>query len=153
MIDLHLHFDGSLPVESVWKQLKKQGIETDITSIEMLRDEMVCPIDCQSLNDYLAKFPLPLSVLQTKEGIAECMEDLVKLLDSEQMLYAEIRFAPQLHLDKGLTQREVIEAAIKGAKQGMEGSRVKVQLILCCMRGTQQTLQTTQTFTARWVLL
>ncbi len=136
MIDLHLHFGGSLPVESVWKQLKKQGIETNITSIEMLRDEMVCPIDCQSLNDYLAKFPLPLSVLQTKDGIAECMEDLVKLLNSEQMLYAEIRFAPQLHLEKGLTQKEVVEAAIRGTELGMRESKVKVQLILCCMRGT-----------------
>lgn len=135
MIDLHLHFDGSLPIKSVWEQLKKQGIETDITSEEMLRERMICPIDCKSLNEYLEKFPLPLSVLQTKEGIAECMTDLVKELADEKMLYAEIRFAPQLHLQKGLAQKEVVEAAIEGAKKGMQGTNLKVQLILCCMRG------------------
>lgn len=152
MIDLHLHFDGSLPIDSVWKQIQKQGIKTDITSKEMLRDRMVCPIDCQSLNEYLAKFPLPLSVLQTKEGIAECMADLVKELASEKMLYAEIRFAPQLHLEQGLTQKEVIEAAIKGAQVGMQDTDIKVQLILCCMRGTDnhkenvETVQLTKEF-------
>lgn len=152
MIDLHLHFDGSLPIKSVWEQLKKQGIATDITSIEMLRERMVCPIDCTSLNDYLEKFPLPLSVLQTKDGIAECMADLVKELAGEKMLYAEIRFAPQLHLEKGLTQKEVIEAAIKGAQIGMQGTNLKVQLILCCMRGTDnhkenvETVQLTKEF-------
>ncbi len=135
MIDLHLHFDGSLPVDSVWKQLQKQGISTDLADKEALREAMICPIDCQSLNEYLQKFSLPLSVLQTKEGIAECMADLVKELEKEQMLYAEIRFAPQLHLQKGLTQEEVVLAAVEGAKNGMKDAKVKVQLILCCMRG------------------
>lgn len=145
MIDLHLHFDGSLPIDSVWEQLQKQGIETDITSKQMLRDRMVCPIDCKSLNDYLEKFPLPLSVLQTKDGIAECMADLIKELASEKMLYAEIRFAPQLHLEKGLTQKEVVEAAIKGAQMGMDGTNMKVQLILCCMRGTDNHKENVET--------
>lgn len=145
MIDLHLHFDGSLPIDSVWEQLQKQGIETDITDKEMLRDEMVCPIDCQSLNEYLAKFTLPLSVLQTEDGIRECMRDLVKELASEQMLYAEIRFAPQLHLQKGLSQREVIAAAISGAEEGMQDTNIKVQLILCCMRGTDNHAENVET--------
>ena len=145
MIDLHLHFDGSLPIDSVWEQLKKQGIETDITSKEMLRDRMICPIDCQSLNEYLAKFPLPLSVLQTKDGIQECMADLVKELAGERMLYAEIRFAPQLHLEKGLSQKEVVEAAIRGANKGMQDTNLKVQLILCCMRGADNHEQNIET--------
>lgn len=135
MIDLHLHFDGSLPVKSVWEQIKMQGISTDVSSVEELRDKMVCPIDCASLNEYLEKFDLPLSVLQTKEGISRCMSDLVKELADEKMLYAEIRFAPQLHLQKGLTQEEVVQAAICGMNNGMEGTDLKVQLILCCMRG------------------
>ncbi len=135
MIDLHLHFDGSLPIDSVWEQLQKQDIQTDIPDKETLRERMICPIDCQSLNEYLEKFSLPLSVLQTKEGIAECMADLVKELEKEQMLYAEIRFAPQLHLQKNLTQKDVILAAVEGAKNGMKDTNVKVQLILCCMRG------------------
>ena len=136
MIDLHLHFDGSLPVASVWKQAKKQGITLPASSVEELRDMMVCPVECQSLNEYLEKFDIPLSVLQTKEGIKECMEDLIAELISEKMIYAEIRFAPQLHLQNGLTQDEVVCAAIDGVESATKGQNIKIQLILCCMRGT-----------------
>lgn len=135
MIDLHLHFDGSLPVETVWKQAVKQGIVLPASSIEELKDKMVCPVNCGSLNEYLEKFDIPLSVLQTKEGIRECMEDLIAELISEGMIYAEIRFAPQLHLQKGLTQAEVVRAAISGVESATAGQNIKVQLILCCMRG------------------
>ena len=135
MIDLHLHFDGSLPVKSVWEQAKKQGIALNAASVEELKKMMVCPVDCQSLNEYLEKFDLPLRVLQTKDGIRECMEDLIAELISEGMIYAEIRFAPQLHLQKGLTQEEVVQAAIAGVEAATEGQEIKVQLILCCMRG------------------
>lgn len=135
MIDLHLHFDGSLPVKSVWEQAKKQGINLQASSIEELREMMVCPANCQSLNEYLEKFDIPLSVLQTKEGIKECMEDLIAELISEGMIYAEIRFAPQLHLLKNLNQDEVVRAAIDGVESATAGQNIKVQLILCCMRG------------------
>lgn len=136
MIDLHLHFDGSLPVKTVWEQAKKQGIELPAGSMEELQNMMVCPVNCQSLNEYLEKFALPLMVLQTVDGIRECMIALIKELLAENMLYAEIRFAPQLHLQKGLTQEQVVQAAITGVKEATKGQRLKVQLILCCMRGT-----------------
>lgn len=138
MIDLHLHFDGSLPVETVWKQAVKQGITLSAATIQELRDKMVCPSDCQSLNEYLEKFEVPLSVLQTWDGIKESMMDLIKELMAERMIYAEIRFAPQLHLKKGLTQEEVVQAAIAGVREAMDSDRnpIKIQLILCCMRGT-----------------
>lgn len=136
MIDLHLHFDGSLPVKTVWEQAKKQGIILQASSVEELHDMMVCPVDCQSLNEYLEKFDIPLSVLQTREGIKECMEALIEELISEGIVYAEIRFAPQLHLQKGLTQEAVVEAAISGVETATQGQTIKVQLILCCMRGT-----------------
>ena len=135
MIDLHLHFDGSLPVKSVWEQAAKQGIALPASSIEELQDKMVCPADCGSLNEYLEKFDIPLRVLQTKDGIKECMEDLIAELISEGMIYAEIRFAPQLHLQKGLTQEKVVQAAILGVNSATAGQSIKVQLILCCMRG------------------
>ena len=136
MIDLHLHFDGSLPVKTVWEQAKKQGITLAASSMDELREMMVCPVDCKSLNEYLEKFDIPLSVLQTREGIKESMEDLIAELISEGMIYAEIRFAPQLHLQKGLTQEDVVQEAIAGVETATLGQEMKVQLILCCMRGS-----------------
>ncbi len=151
MIELHLHFDGSLPVKTVWEQAGKQGISLHAKSVEELREQLVCPVYCKSLNEYLECFDLPLMVLQTAESIEECMEELVLELSAEKMLYAEIRFAPQLHLQKGLNQEQVVRAALAGMNRAMEkagknhgeedsGSTdvyppIKVRLILCCMRG------------------
>ena len=59
------------------------------------------------------------------------MYTLCRELDAEGCIYAEIRFAPQLHLRKGLDQKKVVEAAIRGFERGgIDGG-----LILCCMRG------------------
>jgi adenosine deaminase len=59
------------------------------------------------------------------------MYNLCCELAAEGCIYAEVRFAPQLHLDKGLDQRKVVEAAIRGfERSGIDGG-----LILCCMRG------------------
>lgn len=145
MIDLHLHFDGSLPVKAVWDQAIKQGIALPADSIEELQDMMVCPVDCKSLNEYLEKFDLPLTVLQTAEGIKACMIALIEELIEENMLYAEIRFAPQLHLQKGMTQEAVVEAAIEGVREATKGQRLKVQLILCCMRGAENEAENRET--------
>ena len=134
MIDLHLHFDGSLPVKTVWEQAGKQGIELPAASMDELKSLMVCPEECGSLNEYLEKFDIPLRVLQTAEGIKEAMEAFIAELVDENMLYAEIRFAPQLHLRKGLTQEEVVRAAIAGVESSKK-LPFGVQLILCCMRG------------------
>jgi adenosine deaminase len=86
--------------------------------------------DCRDLGEYLTKFAFPLSLLQSRESIEEGMLTLCRELIAENCIYAEIRFAPQLHLDKGLTQSEVVEAAIRGfCRSGLRGG-----LILCCMR-------------------
>lgn len=135
MIDLHLHFDGSLPVKTVWNQAKKQNIKLGVQDIEALKEKLTVSQDCQNLDEYLEKFELPLRVMQTMEGIIECMEDLIKELEEEGILYAEIRFAPQLHCQRGLTQEQVVKGAIAGLNNGCSNRNFKGQLILCCMRG------------------
>lgn len=144
MIDLHLHFDGSIPVETVWEQAKKQHITLPADSLEALKTYMVCPRDCKDLNEYLQCFDVPLMVLQTKEGIFDCMKALIDALKKEHMLYAEIRFAPQLHTKHGLSQEEVVQAACKAVKACTDES-LKVQLILCCMRGADNKEQNMET--------
>lgn len=137
MIDLHLHFDGSLPVDTVWEQGIKQKVDLQVKDKVELKEKLSISDDCKSLNEYLEKFELPLRVLQSESGISECMQDLISELISEDMLYAEIRFAPQLHCLKGLTQEQVVKAAIDGVKKGCENQEFQAQLILCCMRGNE----------------
>ena len=121
LIELHLHLDGSLRPETVWELAKEQGVELPVGTLEEVRQQMKVPEDCQTLEEYLKRFDLPLLVLQ-EAGLD----------------YAEIRFAPQLSLQKGLTQDQVVQAAIRGAERGMKAyPGIRVGLILCCMRGDQ----------------
>lgn len=135
MIDLHVHFDGSLPIETMIKLADKQRISLPAHTPEDLRPYVSVPLTCKDLNEYLKKFDLLLSLLQTRESIAEAMCDTVKAFAEQGLWYVEIRFAPQLHCEKGLTQDEVVQASIEGMEAGMKGTDLKVQLILCCMRG------------------
>lgn len=135
MIDLHLHFDGSLLARTVLELAKEQGIALPSEEPDELKLFLAAPADCGSLNEYLEKFDLPLLVLQTREAIRKGMYTLVSSLKEQGMLYAEIRFAPQLHTKKGLTQEQVVKAALQGLQEAAAGSFFKAKLILCCMRG------------------
>lgn len=132
VIDLHLHLDGSLSLESVKELANLQNIAIPSDDTELTRRLQVSD-DCRDLNEYLEKFSFPLTLLQTKEGIETAVYNLEQELKNQGLLYAEIRFAPQLHMQKGLTQTEVVEAAIKG----LHRSDFHANLILCCMRGDQ----------------
>ena len=136
LIDLHLHLDGSLSPEWMFEWAEKQHIALPVKSVEQLLPLISAPKDCGDLNQYLECFAIPVSLLQTGEAITSAVCDLVKRLDAQGMAYAEIRFAPQLHTQKGLTQHQVVEAALKGLQNGLEQSSLfKVNLILCCLRG------------------
>lgn len=136
MIDLHLHLDGSLTAGEIWYLAQKQGISLPAKSESELRDNIVLPPDCESLNDYLRVFDITLLVLQSAEAIAYATEQLVMRLHSLGLLYVEIRFAPQLHTRNGLTQEAVVDAVISGMNTALTRCRgsIKAQLILCCMR-------------------
>lgn len=129
-IDLHLHLDGSLSLASVKELAAMQKINIPKEDEKILNLLQVGP-DCRDLNEYLEKFEFPLSLLQTAGAIEKAVCNLQTELSEQGLLYGEIRFAPQLHTRKGLTQSDVVEAAIAGRKK----SPFCCELILCCMRG------------------
>ncbi len=131
LIDLHLHLDGSLSVKSVKELASIQNIEIPEKEEELLKLLRIND-DCKDLTEYLEKFAFPGMLLQTKEAVALSVYNLQEELKEQGLIHAEIRFAPQLHTHKGLSQREVIEAAI----EGLNRSDFSAGLILCCMRGT-----------------
>ena len=91
--------------------------------------------------------------MQKAEAITECVRMLIAGQDSQGIMYSEIRFAPQLHMQKGLTQEEVVQAAIKGL-----GNSDYHKLILCCMRGSdneelnKETIRIAHTYLGRGVV-
>ena len=139
LIDLHLHLDGSLSMETIKHLAKTQNIA--IPSDVELKKMLSVPKDCADLNEYLDKFRFPLSLLQTKEAITYATYALCEELANQGLMYAEIRFAPQLHTNNGLSQTEVVRAVIKGAMK----SKLHTNIILCCMRGNNNRKENVET--------
>lgn len=121
-IELHLHLDGSVNIDYVSKKLGKKT--------EEVKSEMEVDETCSSLTDYLQKFKLPISIMQSKESLEEISYELVEELKKDDVIYAEIRFAPNFHTQK-LSLNEVVDSVLKGLSRG----KIKTNLILCCMRG------------------
>lgn len=130
LIDLHLHFDGSLTCAIARRLGEIGGMELPDTD-DALRAELSVGKDCADLNEYLAKFSFPLALLQMPEQLSEGIYLVQEHLKDLGLAYAELRFAPQSHGGKGMCQCAVIEAAL----DGLGRSDFPAQLILCCMRG------------------
>ena len=113
---------------------KVSGVTLPYSDEEGLRPLLQAEPDCRSLTEYLEKFDLPLQVLQTEQALTLAVYRLVKRLAEDGLIYAELRFAPQLHLSRGLSQRQVVAAAVKGLYQGVAEFGITAQLVLCCMR-------------------
>lgn len=141
MIDLHLHLNGSLPVDLVLELAKLQKVDLPTFDKSKLKKMISVPSDCQSLNDYLKCTALPKSLVQTKKAVSYAVYGLLESLKKQGLIYAEIRFAPQNHMAKGLTQEEVVVSAI----EGLHKSSLKANLILCCMRGIGKEEQNLET--------
>lgn len=135
MIDLHLHLDGSLSIHDVLTLAELQNIPLQ-DSREEIQKRMTVPPRCKSLNEYLSCFELPLSLLQTPQALSYSIYSLAGRLSQSGLNYAEIRFAPQLHMQKGMKMEEVCEAAADGLKRAEKDfEKCMAQLIFCCMRG------------------
>ena len=121
-IELHLHLDGSVSLDllEMWSGL----------SIDEVRQKVVSNNDV-SLKDYLEHFNFVNEYLQTKKNLELASFMLGTELDKENVIYAEVRFAPILHTQKGLTLNEVVDSILLGFRS----CKVKVNLILCMIRG------------------
>ena len=130
MIDLHLHLDGSLSLNSVRHLARLQGESLSEDDTVILRHLQVSQ-SCSGLGEYLDKFVFPLSFLQSAEQLALAAFQLKEELIEKGLIYAELRFAPQSHRQRGLSQEEAVQAVLSGCAQ----SSLPSGLILCCMRG------------------
>jgi len=132
-IDLHLHIDGSVRPETVYELSRKYHVEPECNmTLEEIKNSMIIP-DGEYDPDFLTFNP-PLRVMQTPEGLTRITKELVERLEAEGLIYAELRFAPQYHLNNGMTQEEAVVAAIEGLTEGLRTCKtLKAGLILCAM--------------------
>jgi adenosine deaminase len=126
-IELHLHLDCSLSFEVV------QKIDPSIT-IESYADSFIAPAKCTDLADYISRAVKGIDLMQTPEQLRWVTLDLFKQLQSDHVIYAELRFAPLQHLNKGLTAKEVVRIVEEATSEGIQNSGVEARLILCTLR-------------------
>lgn len=122
-VELHVHLDGSVRPDIL--------SELANINIEQISDKVIAPDKCLDLNDYLSRFSLPISVMQTKENLTRIAYELAGDMKSENVIYAEVRFAPMQHTSI-LTLEEVVDSIIDGLKK----VDIKINLLLCMMRNS-----------------
>lgn len=132
-IDLHLHLDGSLDLPWAYQTALKRKCIPEDWSFEQYYN-FVYFNDYPTREERMKKFDIPISIMQTKEDLYQSIYKLIETLNEKEMVYAEIRFAPQQHCQLGLTQYEVCEAVLDGMhRANLDFSNIKTGLILCMM--------------------
>jgi adenosine deaminase len=139
---LHDHLDGGLRPATVVELAERTGYAglptTDAGELGRWFQENA---DAGSLPRYLSTFAHTVGVMQTREALVrvarECAEDLA----DDGVVYAEVRFAPELHLESGLSLPEVVEAVQEGYRQGCEGRPIRVVSLLTAMRHAARSLE------------
>jgi len=126
-VQLHLHLDCSLSYNVVSR------LAPEITRAQF-DTEFVAPPLCSSLADFLTRAPRGFQLMQTEDALRLVTEDLFEQLDADKMLYAEIRFAPLLHLLQGLSAEKVVEAVDHATEACIAATGIEARLILCTLR-------------------
>ena len=126
-IELHLHLDCSLSFDVV-KQLRPGISETEY------KQNFIAPEKCTGLADILKYASSGIELMQTGEQLRKVVEGLFVQLKRENVIYAEIRFAPLLHLDKGLSAEDVVEIVAESVDENCHSTGIKCGIILCTLR-------------------
>lgn len=123
-VELHCHLDGSLPM----------GIISDLLGRSVKTEELQVRDDCKDLAEYLEKFDLPLSCMQTETGLKRASKAFLKSLKQDNVQYIEVRFAPLLSVNQNLDCTRVIQAVLEGLEEGKKECGIYYNVIACAMR-------------------
>lgn len=120
---LHVHLDGSIGLETL---SKLSGL-----SVEEVKNKCVLNNENHS-SDYFSYLDFCNNLTQTKENLYIVSKDLVDSLAKDNVIYAEVRLAPCMHMEKGLYFDDIISSVLAGLNSN---PKVKVNLVICLLRG------------------
>ena len=136
-VELHLHLDCSLSFDVV------QQLNPEISE-EKYRENFIAPPKCRDLADYISRSESAVALMQDQEALQMVTEDLFTQLQADNVIYAEIRFAPLLHMRKGLSAKEVVEVVNEAVEEQVNETGIEAGIILCTLRNysEDQSMQT-----------
>jgi adenosine deaminase len=130
--ELHVHLDGALRPATMIELARAQGIRLPADTPDALAKAMLVR-DAKSLEEYLQKYEITLSVLQTAQALERVAYEFVLDKAAENVRYVEVRYSPLLHRP-ALTLAQAIEAPLAGIRRAAVETGAKVGLIVCAMR-------------------
>jgi adenosine deaminase len=144
---LHDHLDGGLRPATIVELADAIGYQ-DLpeSDPEALAGWFVAETPKRDLVRYLEGFRHTVAVMQTADALARVARECVEDLAADGIVYAEVRFAPELHIEDGLTLEEVVEAVLAGFAAGMDaagagGRPIVARALLTAMRTAARSLE------------
>ena len=149
-VDLHDHLDGGLRAATVVDLAQEYGyVGLPTTDVDDLNRWFHRGGKRNDLVLYLETFAHTVGVMQHRDAIvrvaAECAEDMA----TDGVVYAEIRFAPEQHIEAGLTLDEVLDAVLEGFRMGSAGTGLTIYAICSAMRTAARSLEIAE-LAVRW---
>src|SRR5690606_30569782 len=114
-IDLHVHLDGSMRMETILDLAREQDVELPGSDAEGLRRAMHVGERTGSPVAYLEAFDVTLAVLQHRDALYRAMYELGEDAAAENVRYMEVRYAPMLHTRRGMRLTQVVETVLQAA--------------------------------------
>ncbi|MGO1544645.1 MAG: adenosine deaminase [Gulosibacter sp.] len=136
---LHDHLDGGLRPSTIVELAAEIEFELPESDPELLANWFHEAADSGSLTSYLSTFAITVGVMQTAQALRRVAREAVVDLAADGVIYAELRWAPEQHLGRGLSIAEAVSAVEDGIAQGIadveaRGGWIRVQQLLCAMR-------------------
>jgi len=144
---LHDHLDGGLRPATVVELAEETGYPgLPTTDPDALAGWFRDAADSGSLERYLETFAHTVGVMQTRDALIRVARECAVDLGTDGVVYAEVRFAPELHVDRDLDLTDVVEAVLEGFRLGSEdaaaaGHRIRVGALLTAMRHAARSLE------------
>ena len=134
---LHDHLDGGLRVSTIIDLARKERFPLPAENPQELLDWFHRGANAGDLRLYLETFKVIYAALQTEEALERVAYESLLDLHADNVVYAELRFAPFFHTAKGLTHEEVMEAVLRGLRRAERETGTRFGLIVCSMRGSK----------------
>lgn len=146
---LHDHLDGGLRPSTLVELAADIGWTLPSNDVGELQQIVTEAVDSNDILQYLATFEHTLAVMQQADAIERVAAEAAIDLAADGVVYAEVRFAPELHQQQGLDLVDVVTAVTAGFRRGEleaagNGNTITVNAILCAMRTEHRSLEIAQ---------